>query len=414
MGLDYHKTPIKIRESMYFKENQLSEADQMLFAEKSILENVILSTCERTEVYAVVDQVHTGKYYIKRFLASEFGIAMDKISEYLNVRTGEQAVYHLMELTCGLDSPDIGEPHILGQVKNAFFTAQSSKSTGVLFNHLFKQAISFSKWTHYEYKINEYGETSTQIGLHAAKTRFNKLEDRKLLIVGAGDMAKQVLQNASGMGFESIQITNRSLDHAKQLADLIEEEVLISPITQLQQEIAAADIIVTAWGGRQQLIEPSWAESQGADLNEKVFIDLGLPRNIEFVSNFTDFYYDLDHLANITTKNHDLKLHLVKQVKAKIPDQVEEYFLWQKQLNVVPLIRSIRERSTAIQSDVYESLVNKLPELNDHEQKVIRKHMKSIVNQMLKSPIKEIKELSTLDDGDDYLNMLNIIFKRDA
>ncbi|MCH4008611.1 glutamyl-tRNA reductase [Companilactobacillus sp.] len=415
VGLDFRTMPIELREQINFDKDELAEAHKALAAEKSILEDVIISTCERTEIYAVVDQVHTSRYYIKRFLSNWFKFDMDELADYLTLRTGEIAVRHLFELASGLDSPDVGEAQILGQVKNAFFIARQADTAGVLFNHLFQQVITFAKWTHSEYKINEHAETSTQAGIHQIKENLQDLSDKTLTVIGAGTMSQHALLNTSTMGFEKIILVNRTVSRAEHVADEIDAEIIVKPIDQLADILKTSDAVISAVSVKKPIFSTEWVQENQADLNEITFVDLGVPRNLSTFSQLDNcHYYDMDGLAKIVTDNHDEKMHLVNEVKKHIPDEIEDYFLWQKQLNVVPVIRQLREQAVDIQSNVYDSLLKKLPDLDDHEQKVIRKHMKSIVNQMLKEPIKEIKELSTSDDADQYLDVLKTIFKLDA
>lgn len=412
VGIDFRTMPIELREQINFDKEEIAEAHQALFGEKSILEDVILSTCERTEIYAVVDQVHTSRYYIKRFLANWFEFDMDQLADYLTLRTGEVAVRHLFEVACGIDSPDIGEAQILGQVKHAFFTAQDNKTTGVLFNHLFQQVITFAKWTHAEYKINEHAETSTQAGIHQIKASFSDLSDKTLTVIGAGTMSQQALLNTSTMGFKKVYIVNRTVSRAEKVVNDMHLTAEVKPLDSLPEVLDDSDAVISAVSVKKPLYSEDWVREHDQEFDQMVFVDLGVPRNL---SNFQKIsncqYFDMDGLTEIVGHNNHEKLQLIDKVKKQIPNEIEDYFLWQKQLNVVPMIRKLREQAVDIQSNVYDSLLNKLPELNDHQQKVIRKHMKSIINQMLKEPIKEIKELSTNDEADKYLDVLKTIFK---
>lgn len=154
-GLDYKTTPVEIREQLAFQDGMLPEALQNLSGMKSILECTIISTCNRTEVYAVVDQLHTGRHYIKQFLSQWFDLPKEEFGPYLTIRENDAAIQHLFKVSTGLDSMILGETQILGQVKNSFFTAQDAGATGTIFNELFKQAITFAKKAHNETEIND-------------------------------------------------------------------------------------------------------------------------------------------------------------------------------------------------------------------------------------------------------------------
>ena len=154
-GINYRTAPIEIREKLSFKEEELGLAMQALSNQKSMLENVIVSTCNRTEIYAVVDQMHTGRYYIKKFLSEWFGIEKDEIASYLTFHEDERAVEHLFKVASGLDSMVVGETQILGQLKRAFQKAQELHTSGTLYNELFKQAVTVAKRAHTEPGIGE-------------------------------------------------------------------------------------------------------------------------------------------------------------------------------------------------------------------------------------------------------------------
>lgn len=145
VGLNYKTAPVEIRERLSFQEAELIAAMLTLKKRKSILENVIVSTCNRTEIYAVVDQLHTGRYYIKEFLAERFHIEREQFESHLYIYENQKAVEHLFNVSCGLDSMVIGETQILGQVRSSFFKAQEANSVGTVFNQLFKQAITVAK-----------------------------------------------------------------------------------------------------------------------------------------------------------------------------------------------------------------------------------------------------------------------------
>src|SRR5690625_4137643 len=155
VGFNYKTAPVEIREKLTFTEESLHQAMMELKTRKSILENVIVSTCNRTEVYAVVDQLHTGRYYIKQFLADWFNMDKGDFSTYLRIAEEDGALEHLFRVASGLDSMVLGETQILGQVRDSFLMAQKANTTGTIFNELFKQGITFSKRMQHETAIGE-------------------------------------------------------------------------------------------------------------------------------------------------------------------------------------------------------------------------------------------------------------------
>ncbi len=190
VGFNYKTTPVEIREKFTFNEEKLAEAMIALKDQKSILEDVIVSTCNRTEMYAVVDQLHTGRFYIKQFLADWFKEEKETFSTYLQITEDDGAIEHLFRVTTGLDSMVLGETQILGQLKQAFSKGQLANTTGTIFNELFKQAITFGKRMHKETGIGEHAVSISYAAVELAKEKFGDLSDKHVAILGAGKMGE--------------------------------------------------------------------------------------------------------------------------------------------------------------------------------------------------------------------------------
>ncbi|MBB1110517.1 glutamyl-tRNA reductase [Limosilactobacillus balticus] len=386
VSLNYHQLPIELREKFSFSADEIPKANRLLNAEKSILENLLISTCNRTEIYAVVDQVHTGRYYIKRFLAEWFHYTVEEFNQYVSITTKDDAASHLFRVIVGLDSLIKGEPQILGQMKNAFQVATDQGTTGVILNHLFRQAITFSKRMHTEYRVSELAQSSGQAGLHQIKSDFGSLEGKSLAVIGLGYIGKHTAYNASNMGFSKVLLLNRTDQKAEQIANELQGVVEARPFSQLDSVMAEVDAAVFAASVKEPLYRVT-------DDRQQVIVDLGVPRNVAYDSECVN-YYDIDNLHSILETNDTKKNQMLNQIAKEIPLEVNDFYVWEKQLHIVPVIRGLREHSLKIEGEAYDSLLRKLPELNAHERKVISKHMKSIINQMIKGPIKEIKELS--------------------
>ena len=386
VSLNYHQLPIELREKFSFSADEVPKADKLLNAEKSILENLLISTCNRTEIYAVVDQIHTGRYYIKRFLAEWFHYTVEDFSQYVSITTKEEAASHLFRVIVGLDSLIKGEPQILGQMKKAFQVATDQKTTGVILNHLFRQAITFSKRMHTKYRVSELAQSSGQAGLHQIKSDFGSLDGKSLAVIGMGHIGRHTAYNASNMGFSKVLLLNRTDEKAEKVANNLQGVVEARPFSKLNSIMAEVDAAVFAASVKEPLYKVENNRPQ-------IIIDLGVPRNVAY-SNEKLNYYDIDNLRSILTTNDTKKKQMLAKIAEEVPNEVTDFYIWEKQLHVVPVIRGLREHSLKIEGEAYDSLLRKLPELNAHERKIISKHMKSIINQMIKGPIKEIKELS--------------------
>ena len=386
VSLNYHQLPLSLREKFSFTKEEIPKADKLLNNEKSILENLLISTCNRTEVYAVVDQIHTGRYYIKRFLAEWFHYTVEEFSEFVTIITKEATAEHLFKVVTGLDSLIKGEPQILGQMKDAFQVATDEGTTGIILNHLFRQAITFSKKMHTKYRVSELAQSTGQAGLHQIKTHFGSLDGKTLAVIGMGHIGKHTAYNASNMGFHKVLLLNRTDSKADQIAADLQGVVESRPFSELSSVVNNVDAAIFAATVKEPLFQVD-------NKTHAVIVDLGVPRNV--MSSRSDLeYYDIDHLHTILNANDKKRKVMLQKITAEVPQEVQDFYIWEKQLHIVPVIRGLREHSLKIEGEAYDSLLRKLPELNAHERKVISKHMKSIINQMIKGPIKEIKEFS--------------------
>ncbi|MBC1723930.1 glutamyl-tRNA reductase [Listeria seeligeri] len=411
MGLNHHTAPIDIREKLVFKETEEEMALITLLQEKSILENVIISTCNRTEIVAVVDQLHTGRYYLKRFMANWFQMDMEKIEPYLFFHEEAVAVNHLYKVTAGLDSLVLGETQILGQVKHAFEIAKQTGTTGTLLNKLFREVVTFAKKIHHYTKINENAVSVSYAAVEVAKKLYGTLENKKIVLVGAGEMSELALQNLAGSGINDITVINRTQMNAEILANQFQAKVVA--YEQMNEHLLLADIVLVSTSASEPIIKHTEMQQlMEQKASSMLVIDIGLPRNVEhdcsYIPNF--HLYDIDDLAGVVTANSMERKRIVSELEDTIHAEVQTFFEWEKQLGVVPVIRALREKALEMQEVTMTSLENKLPGLTEREYVQIGKHMKSIINQMLKQPISELKEMSVESDSETSIDYFKRIF----
>ena len=305
ISINHRTADVALREQVAFRDDALRIAHEDLYETKSILENVILSTCNRTEVYAVVDQIHTGRYYIQRFLARAFGFEVDDIKAMSEVKVGDEAVEHLLRVTSGLDSIVLGETQILGQIRDAFFLAQSTGTTGTIFNHLFKQAITFAKRAHNETDIADNAVSVSYAAVELAKKVFGKLKSKQAIIIGAGEMSELSLLNLLGSGITDITVVNRTIENAMKLA--AKHQVKYDELSSLPNLLESADIVISSTSAQSYIITNEMIEriAENRKQDSLVLIDIAVPRDIEpGISAITNiFNYDVDDLKGLVDAN---------------------------------------------------------------------------------------------------------------
>lgn len=412
IGLNYKTAPVEIRERLTFNETDLVDAIKKLNTKKSILENIILSTCNRTEIYAVVDQLHTGRYYMKEFLSEWFGMEQQEFSPYLFVYEDDGAVEHLFNVTCGLNSMVLGETQILGQVRTSFISAQAEETTGSVFNHLFKQAITLAKRAHSETEIGANAVSVSYAAVELAKKIFGSLANKHVLIFGAGKMGELAAQNLHGNGVKKVTVINRTFDKAKLLAKRFNGEA--RTLTELEKSLVEADILISSTGAKDFVIsKETMASVEKKRKGKPLFmVDIAVPRDLDprIAELENIFLYDIDDLEGIVEANLKERKKAAEKIMLMIEKEIVDFKQWLGMLGVVPVISALREKALAIQAETMDSLERKLPNLSTRDIKVLNKHTKSIINQLLKDPILQAKELAARPDADQAMDLFMKIF----
>jgi len=412
VGLNYRTAPVEIRERLAFSETDLPLAMTTLKNKKSILENMIVSTCNRTEVYAVVDQLHTGRYYIKQFLAEWFNLNQEEFVSHLNIQENESAVDHLFNVTCGLNSMVLGETQILGQIRNSFLMAQDNGTTGTIFNHLVKQAITVAKRGHSETDIGANAVSVSYAAVELAKKVFGDLKEKHVLVIGAGKMGELAIKNLYSNGATKVTVVNRTFEKAQSLAEQFSGKAKM--LNELQCAMIEADIVISSTGATGYVIDKKMvANMEKIRRGRPLFLmDIAVPRDIDpAVSELESaFLYDIDDLEGIVEANMVERKKAAEKISSMIKLEMESFNEWVNTLGVVPVISALREKANAIQMNTMESIERKLPDLTERERKIISKHTKSIINQLLKDPILQVKEFSGQPQAAEKIALFKQIF----
>jgi glutamyl-tRNA reductase len=412
VGLNYRTAPVEVRERFALSEEEMHLALQGLKQTTGILEGVIVATCNRTEIYAVVDRLHLCGHYIRAFLEQWFKIPRKEFNSHLYMYENDRAVEHLFRVTSGLDSMIIGETQILGQVRDAFLLAQEERATGTLFNRLFKQAITVAKRAHSETSIGESAVSVSYAAVELGKRIFGRFDDKTVMIVGAGKMSELTAQHLHANGAKEVLVVNRTLEKAEELAEKFQGSALA--FDEALSRLKDADIVISSTGAEKFVITRKHIETAMAARKKKplFLIDIAVPRDIEPASGDIPnvFLYDIDDLEGIVETNLAKRRKEAAIIEGMIADEQEAYRQWYATLGVSPLIRALQEKAAAIQENTLGSLLRKLPELDERQVKVIRKLTKSIVNQVIHDPILRIKELSTDKRSDEALKLFVQLF----
>lgn len=412
VGVNYHSAPVHIREHLAFNKSGIEKALTILRNTKSIFEDVIISTCNRTEIYVVSDQLHTGRYYTKRFFAEWFHLSIADLEPFLFIKHGREAMDHLFRVTCGLDSMILGETQILGQVRNSFLTAQSAGTTGTFFNELFKEALTVARKAQHVTQINDHPVSVSYAAVEMLRHRFGTLEDKTVLMIGAGKMSRLALKHLAGNGAGDLLIANRTTEKAVHLAAQCGGRPV--RFDRRNHLIRESDIVITATSAHEYLLTGKEIHSamSGRERRPLILVDIGVPRNIDPEAGKIEgvFLSDIDDLKDVIENNREARLQAAKRIVPMIEQQMVKYEEWLQTLGVVPVITALRKKALEIHAETMTSLDHKLPEMTEHERKVISKHTKSMINQLLRDPISKIKELAVQNSGREAIRLFADIF----
>lgn len=396
VGLNYRTAPVEVRENFTFAEEQLPMALRQLKQTKSILECVIVATCNRTEIYAVVDRHQLCGHHIRSFMEQWFQLPIRDFTGHLYMHEDDRAIRHLMHVASGLDSMVIGETQILGQVKHAFQLAQKMQATGTIFNTVFRQAITLAKRAHSETMISETAVSISYAAVELGKRIFGNFRNKTVMILGAGKMSELTAKHLHANGASRVIVANRTQERAAELASKFQG--IPCTMEHKLQWLAEADVVISSTGANGYILDKAQIEQvmQRRKARPLFMIDIAVPRDLSpDIANVQNvFLYDIDDLEGIVESNLEQRRVESLKIEAMIDTELANFHQWYKTLGVVPLIQALQTKAAAIHEETMDSLMNKLPDLDERELKVIRKLTKSIVNQLMQDPIHQIKEMA--------------------
>jgi glutamyl-tRNA reductase len=393
---------VEIREKLAVPESRLGEALTRLCAYQGIKEGILLSTCNRVEVYAVVEDLETGYGRIQEFLAdAHLSVSSEQLTPHLYWQTGDRAITHLFRVACSLDSMVVGESQILGQVKDAFETALTHKTTGLILNKVVKKAISVAKRVRTNTRIAETAVSVSYAAVELAKKIFSDLRDKTVLLVGAGEMAKLAARHFMAAGVRHVLVTTRTPQHAVALADQFNGTAV--PFEQFRDEMATADIVLVSTGAAHYLVGSDDVQRAVKQrMNRPMFlIDISVPRNIDPAVRHVDnaFLFDIDDLKCRVEQNRGERLQEAERAEHMVIEEVAAVRQWLQTLEVTPTIVALRGRVENIKRAEVEKVLARLAHLPPQERALVEAMASSIVNKLIHNTMVTLKSEVTTADG---------------
>ncbi len=386
VGLSHKTAPVEIRERLAVPESRLGEALARLCSYPGVKEGILLSTCNRVEVYSVVEDVDTGYGRIQEFLAdTHLSLSSEQLTPHLYWHTGDRAIAHLFRVASSLDSMIIGESQILGQLKDAFEIALAHKTTGVIMNKVVKKAISVAKRVRTETKIAEMAVSVSYAAVELAKKIFSNLHEKTVLLVGAGEMAKLAAKHLIANGVGHVRITTRTPQHAVDLAEKFGGTAV--PFDQFKDDMASADIVLVSTGAAHYLVGAEDVHRAVQErMNRPMFlIDISVPRNIDPAVRHVDnaFLFDIDDLKHRVEQNRAERMHEAEKAERMVIEEVTMILDWMKSLEVTPTIVALRNRVEDIKRAEVEKVLGRLGHLSAQDRELVEGLASSIVNKLI-------------------------------
>ncbi len=412
VGLNYRSAPVEIRERFALPAGDLGEAIESLKRSGRISEVVLVSTCNRTEIYAVVEERVVGQDEIFTFLSKMSGVSRQMFLPHLYQFGEGEAVRHLFRVASGLDSMVLGETQILGQVRQAFLFAQGAQATGPIFNNLFRRAVTVAKRAHAETKIGENAVSVSYAAVELAKKIFESLDQKTVLLIGAGKMSELTAKHLNANGATRVLVVNRTYERAKELADKFEGKAL--DLNSLDLALKEADIVVSSTGAEGYVVTKEHVQATMKQRRHRplFLIDIAVPRDLDPEMGKLDnvFLYDIDDLEGVIAVNLQERQKEAEKVGVIIGEELGAFKMWLNQQEAIPLIQKLREKAMEAQSSLMQSLVNKVPNLSEKELHTVNKLTNAMINQLIHEPIKQVKEMAGEQEADLYLEAFSRIF----
>ena len=394
VGLNHKTADVDVREKLAFNGQKLEEGLMRLKTLSEIKEAVILSTCNRVEMYTNVKDTAKAYESIKDFISEFHGLDRGSLEKSLYAYENLTAVRHVFRVASSLDSMVVGEPQILGQIKDAFEFALRKKTTGILLNKLMKKAISVAKRIRTETKIAENAVSISFAAVELAKKIFTDLSTKSVMLLGAGEMAELAAKHLMSSGVKEVLVANRTYETGCSLAKEFNGRAV--KFEDFVHETANTDIVICSTGASKYvLLKEQMHHVMKERRHRPVFIiDISVPRNIDpEINNIDNVYlYDVDDLQGVVDSNVQGRQKEAEKAEAIITDEIETFQKWQSSLDSVPTIIALRDRADAIRKEELERLLNKLSGLGDKEKKDIEYMANAITNKLIHPPTAALKE----------------------
>ena len=416
LGVSHRTAPVEVRERLDFATRGLDHALAALDARRAAAEVVVVSTCNRAELYVACDEAASAREQLVDFLCRYHEVERPAIEPHLYEKLDRAAADHLFRVASGLDSLVVGEPQILGQVKEAYSAAAGKRTVGPVLNKLFPWAFTVGKRVRTETGLSEGAVSVSFAATSLAKKIFGELKGRAVLVIGAGEMGKLTAQHLKAQGVERLLITSRTFAHAAALAESIGGKPL--PWEEMNGALDAADIVITATGAALPIVGRREVDAvMRQRRNRPLFvIDIALPRDVDPAVGELEsvFLYTIDDLQAIVDENLSRRAAEVERAEAIVGDEVRKFEAWLTARVAIPTVVALRQRFESIRRSELERLQFKLAGLPPDARARVEDITRLLVEKLLITPTEQLKATPDPDRVRAYTDALTRLFALDA
>ena len=411
LGVSHRTAPVELRERLDFSSRDLGAAIEALALRPSAAETVVLSTCNRSEIYVVSGDPARAREEVTGFLSEYHRLPESVFTPHLFSHDSEAAVRHLFRVAAGLDSIVVGEPQILGQVKDAFQAAAEHHRAGPVLSKLFHWSFLVGKRVRTETGLGEGAVSVSFAAVALARKIFGQLNGRRVLVVGAGEISTLTAQHLRANGVGEILVTSRTQAHAEALAASVNGRSV--PWDDLAQGVAVSDIVVTATGSQRPIITRAQVEAGRHRRDPLFIIDIAVPRDVEASVGDIEqvFLYNVDDLQTLVQENLSRRSSEVDRAEAIVAEEVAKFGAWQRSRGAVPTIVALRERFDRIRRSELNRLDGKLSGLTPEARTRVDEVTRLIVEKLLLEPTEQLKGLPDEETQVAYTEAINRLFR---
>jgi len=423
VGLSHRTAPVEVREKLSIPEQTMESSLQTLRDHEQVLEASILSTCNRLEIYTLVQHPELGMSAVREFLSGHSGLPTDDLTPHLFTYHHQDAVAHLLRVSAGLDSLVLGEGQILSQVKKMMRLGQEHKSIGPILNRLLTQAVSTGKRVRSETNLGTGAVSISSAAVELAQLKLGQargldqlvtLESEQVAVVGAGRMSRLLLQHLQAKGCSGVVLLNRTRERAQRLAaDFPGLPVQCRTLEDLDHCLSTCSLVFTSTAADDPIIDAA----RLLRLNRRSslrLIDIGVPRNIASdVAGIAGVEaFDVDDLQEVVARNQEARQQVAREAQGLLDEEGRLFLEWWDSLEAVPTINRLRSALEQIRSDELQKALSRMgPDFSARERKVVEALSKGIINKILHTPVTQLRSPQPRQDRQQALRVVEQIFE---